>query len=331
MPEPKVAIILPFISLNSYVFECIEHCLSLNYSNFSLVLLPNGKIELPSHLENNPKLKVIETGDITIAAKRNKGIEEVSESRYYGFIDSDAYPQKDWLKNAIEVSEKSEDIYAVGGPILCPANEEFKRRVISNALKSKLIKGIRAKDYREDSSQDRICSYLPTCNLILKREAIEKVGKFDEGYITGEDKELCARLVKKNMKIFFSKNVIVYHHSRRFLLPFIKQRIIHGYSVIKSIRRYHNFLNLCFLFPLISVLFIISILSFFSHVYFLLLFSLFYLIIVLIESLRWSSHIRETPFIFVAIFFGCPAPAIGTLLSLFDAKIKYPHNFNQSV
>ncbi|MBL7196983.1 MAG: glycosyltransferase [Candidatus Omnitrophica bacterium] len=325
MKEPRVSIIVPFTSLNNYAFKCIEHCLSLNYSNFNLILLPDGRINLPPHLSNQPKVIVLPTGNVTIAEKRNQGISNFLDAQFYAFIDSDAYPHKDWLKNAIESFRKSEDAWIVGGPNICPPNENLKKRAVSNALKSILVSGGNAKAFRQ-KTKDSFCIDLPSCNLIVRKKTIEELGVFDKSYITGEDKEFCSKVVKKNMKIYFSRNVIVYHHPRSLFLPFIKQRIIYGLSVPKILRERFSFINLCLFLPMlfIFVIFSLFVISFFSQaaIYIFLIMILLHFLMVLFEALHWSAKFLEIPHTFLAIIIGNLTPGIGTLLALVKVKVN---------
>lgn len=326
MNEDKIAIIIPFINLNDYVLGCIEQCLRLNYSNFILVLLPDIDIELPSSLINNLRIKVLKTGVLTIAEKRNKGIEFAASSQYYAFLDSDAYPRPDWLKNAIEVFKGSENIWVVGGPSICPEKEEFKRRVASNALKSIFVSGLNAKNFRPERAQSRECKRMPACNLIVKWQAIEKIGMFNPAYITGEDLEFCKRISETGKKMIFSKDVIVYHHSRSIFMPFIKQRFVYSLSIPRISQDDFNILNLSYFFPLffiISLIFLAAF-SFYNHLAWSIIIYLgvIYFILILTESLRWSAFFFEVPLTFITIVIGNLIPAFGIGASLLNIKVN---------
>ena len=50
---------------------------------------------------------------------------EKAEGKYLAFIDDDAYPRKDWLKNAVKYFDSSRKIGIVGGPNLTPREANF--------------------------------------------------------------------------------------------------------------------------------------------------------------------------------------------------------------
>ena len=320
--EKKVSIIIPFTALNRYVFECIENCLNLNYSNFELILLPDYEIKLPQEFQT-PKIKIIETGNVIIAKKRNIGI-NFSDSDFYAFIDSDAYPIRDWLKNAIESFSKSREIWAVGGPNITPPREDIYKKSVGNSLKSFLISG--KNSFRKKVVKNRFCYDLPSCNLIIKKEAIDVLKGFNEKFELGEDIELCTRIIKENKKIYYSNKTIVYHHNRGLFLPFLFQRITYGLIIFKLIKTKTSLHTLSLFTPLIFLLFLIfgAIISIFNKVIFYIWLSVvvFYLLILSIETIRYSSKISEIPLTFFSLLIGNLSPGIGSLLALFKIRIN---------
>jgi len=102
MMESHVSVIIPFTTFDNYVLESITYCLSMNYSNFNIILLPDDKISLPRILKKNDKIKIIIIGSKKISEKRNIGLKNNPNSNFYAFIDSDAYPDRNWLKKRLK-------------------------------------------------------------------------------------------------------------------------------------------------------------------------------------------------------------------------------------
>lgn len=319
--KEKIHIIVPFISLNDYVLECIENILQLNYNNFKLILLPDDQISLPNSLKDKP-IKVVVTGKKTIAAKRNLGLKTFPDADYFAFIDSDAYPHKDWLRNALPHFHHNSAIWAVGGPNITPPGEPSRKRVVGNASKSILISGTYR--FRKRIAKSRFCNNLPTCNLIVSREALAALSGFNENLITGEDIDLCSRIIQKNKKIFYAKEVIVYHHNRALLTPFVKQRLTWGLSVFKVMNENPSFSNVFLFVPAFFILslLIISAAAFFNRFFlFTLVFILsIYLVGIILETIRWSEKIVEIPGTFIALLTGNLAPGVGSIWAIFRLK-----------
>lgn len=324
MSEPRVCIGIPFTTWNELVEESLKGCLSLDYENFSVVLAPNEGVKIPDEFLRDSRVVIAPTKTSAIAAKRNEGLKKCNAD-FYACIDSDAYPRRDWLKNAINIFEKSPDTWAVGGPNVSPEYKSFKKRAVSNALKSFLVGGPRV--FAKRLSPDRFVDDLQTCNLIFKKEAILKTGGFDENFVTAEDTDICEKIRKFGRKIYFAREVVVYHHNRSLWLPFIKQKIVFGYAVLPFIKKHLNLGKLFIFLPLIMLLYILFgwFVVFLGKTLFYLwaLSLMLYLSIVLAETKRWSQSLKEMPLTFFAILIGNIGPGLGTLLALAGKKIDF--------
>lgn len=324
MIDPKVCIGIPFTTWNELVEESINGCLELDYKNFMVVLTSNEGTKIPDKFAADPRIMISPTDTSAIAVKRNTAIKNC-DGYFYACIDSDAYPEKNWLKNALTAFQKSNDIWAVGGPNLSPEYGSAKKRAVAGALKSFLVGGPRV--FVKRLSSDRFVDDLQTCNLIFKKEAILKTGGFDENFITAEDTDICEKIRKLGKKIYFAKNVIVYHHNRSLWFPFIKQKIVFGYAVLPFIKKNFSIGKLFIFLPLLLLLYILFgwLIIFFSKTlfYFWALSLIFYLLIILVESNRWSRSFKEAPLTFFAILIGNIGPGVGTTLALLGAKINF--------
>lgn len=334
----KVSIIIPFVEFNAYVHDCILHCLNLDYPDFEIILLPDNAIYLPNELTNN-KIKILETGNKNIPSKRNIGI-NASSGSFYACIDSDAYPAAEWLKKAVKTFENASDIWAVGGPNITPPGENLYKKCVGNSLKSFFVSGTNA--FRKKIAPSRYCYDLPSCNLILKKQAMDELTGFNENLFTGEDVELCLRIIKKKKKIYYNNEVIVYHHNRSLFKPFFLQRVTYGSTVFTSLkedifREHISFQTISFLLPMFFLLFTIigAGISFFSKLFFIFYFAilLFYWALLIIEAIRYSDHIKEIPLTFISLLIGNASPGIGSFISLSGLKLnllKLYKNYNES-
>lgn len=322
MEQEKTVIIVPFVSLNLYVKRCIRWCLKLNYSNFQLILLPNEPIRLPDKLRAQC-IVIIPTGDIAIARKRNIAINRFPDFDYYAFIDSDAYPHPDWLQNGIKAFQKSDIIWAVGGPHIEPHDEPFRHKVVGNALKSILVSGLSA--FCKKVSKNRYCSKLQTCNLIVKKEAIKLTNGFNERLELGEDQEFCNRIGQKGGKIFFDNTVIVYHSNRAVGLHFLLQRLAYGFYTFKIFKEYKSLFNLLFFIPLFIFIFLVIglILGIYNHAIMSIWITIFvmYGSMLLFETIRHSGKIKEMPLTLVAMLIGTWGYILGSLLAMLNIRI----------
>ncbi|MBN2534390.1 MAG: glycosyltransferase [Spirochaetales bacterium] len=309
----RIDIIIIFKSIDEYLKECVIHCLKLDYRNFTIILLPDEKCDFPVKDE---RIKIIPTGKATIPVKRNIGIRNVpAHAKLIAFIDSDAFPTVDWLKNCIKYFEDP-DIYAVGGPNLTPEKDPLLRRIPGYVMAQKIAFGAGA--VRHKIVRNHFSNELPTCNLIVRKRFLESNG-FDENLITGEDAKICSDIITRGHKILYAGDVIVFHHRRRLVKPFIHQFFNYGYDkgslfvdgALKSV--YYIAPSLFVLFLLSSMVFVI----FFPAVRLISLIGLgLYFIICLGSSLSVSADLLVSPLIAFSVFLGHLSYGSGFLLSI---------------
>ena len=140
------------------------------------------------------------------AAKRNWAM-QLAKGDIYAFIDSDAIPSKDWLKNALYWLQCYP---AVCGPGVLPPNAPFLEQIADQVHKWVFC------HYRVIPKKARIVKWHPTFNLIVKKEVATQ---FDS-YLTGEDDRFCEKIKEG---IFYHPDILVYHNRRWAFRPLWKQ------------------------------------------------------------------------------------------------------------
>ena len=91
----KVSIIIPIKEVNNYVEEAIPYLLDLDYKDYEIIILPDKESD-----KKFEKTRIITTGEIGPSEKRDIGAKK-AKGELLAFIDDDAYPKKDWLKNVV--------------------------------------------------------------------------------------------------------------------------------------------------------------------------------------------------------------------------------------
>jgi len=224
MPEKKVSIIIPCKEIDSFTEKCLSECLKMDYSNYEILVLPD-KVDRKQLKElDNKKIKIIGTGMVKPSVKRNLGMKK-AKGEFFAFIDSDAYPDKDWLKNAIKYFKDS-SIGLVGGPNLTPPEGNIDEKISGYVLANFLVSGFA--NIRYKISKNKFVKELPSCNYISRREISPE---YKEGFLTAEDSKFCFDVKKKGYKILYAKDVIVYHHRRDTIKKHIKQMFIYGRDI----------------------------------------------------------------------------------------------------
>jgi len=243
-----VSIIIPVREVDKFTEECLEKCRKLDYPEYEILLLPDYAPKT-----NISGVRVIPTGAIKPSEKRNLGVSK-SNSEIIAFIDSDAYPLKDWLKKAVTYFENP-DVGGVGGPNLTPPNDSLLSKIGGDILSNPAAAGLFALRYKVMAG--RYVKELPSCNLLVRRDVFNKIGGFDVAFLTAEDSKLCFEIRGQGKGILYANDVLVYHHRRPLFKPHLKQMWIYGRDKGKLLR---SFLSLRMAYYFIPSLFLLSLL-----------------------------------------------------------------------
>jgi len=254
--QEKVNIVIPAIKINEELLKCLKEINKVNYSNFfvTIVLDRQGKNKLPKFKYKVNKLIV---GKINMSTKRNMAVKKF-KSKYIAFIDSDAYPNKNWLKLGIKyLKQKKGEI--VGGPSLPFPNQNYSKKICYLSKRSYFVSG--HLNFRKYKAKKRYCDWLESCNLILQNNFFLKYRGMDDTRYTGEDKEFFERVRKKNpnLKVFYSPDLYIYHRDRKFF-GFLLQRSCFGMDFLNLIKFDVGIKGFQPLFPLLIFLFLLTIL-----------------------------------------------------------------------
>ncbi len=171
-------------------------------------------------------VRVLPTGPVKPSEKRNIGV-NATKGEIVAFIDADAYPDRDWLKNSLKYFIDP-NVAAVGGPGLTPESDSIMQKASGEILASFL--GAGPLRFRHSSKLPRKCDDLPTVNLIVRRSAFKEIGGFDSSYWPGEDTKFSRDLVYGlGRNALYAPDVVIYHHRRLLFRPHLKQ--IAGYGL----------------------------------------------------------------------------------------------------
>jgi glycosyltransferase involved in cell wall biosynthesis len=205
----KVTFIIPARNSEKTLNECLVSILgqSIGRDIFEVLVIDNGSTDRTVRIAKEKGLQVLNGPGLTVSALRNLGVRN-SQGEILAFVDSDCVIASDWLRNAIPLFDNPE-IGAAGAPTLVPENGTWvqwswymhrKKRVNREYVK-----------------------WLPTENLLVKREIFEKIGGFNEELVTCEDVDLCYRIEKTHKIICDSSISAVHLGEARTLLDFFKK------------------------------------------------------------------------------------------------------------
>jgi GT2 family glycosyltransferase len=318
------SVIIPVKEINDYIRESVPKILEMYYQNYEIIILPN---ELPAYTEDllkNKKIKILSTGKVSPAVKRDIGAKH-SRGEYLAFIDDDAYPAKDWLDIAIKALEKNK-ISAVCGPAVTPEDDSFFQK--ASGLFFETIFGGGGLDYRyKPAKKDFFVEDYPSVNFIVSKKSFFSVGGFDNEFWPGEDTKFCLDLVKNGHKILYLKDLIVFHHRRETLKAHLKQ--IFGYGKHRGYfaKKFpQTSFRITYFMPSIFLLgnILLLILSFINCNFVLiwLLLLIFYFILIFADSFKVAGNFKLGLLTGLITFFSHLTYGYGFIIGLLSRRFK---------
>jgi cellulose synthase/poly-beta-1,6-N-acetylglucosamine synthase-like glycosyltransferase len=135
------------------------------------------------------------------------------------FIDSDAFPDKDWLGNAVKYF-KDPSVGAVGGPNLTPESDGLRERASGYVISSFMVGGL---SRRHKHGVAREVDDIPSSNFIARPSLVKALGGWNEHYWPGEDTLMCLKIAKIGYRMLQTDDVVVYHRRRPLYLEHLSQ------------------------------------------------------------------------------------------------------------
>lgn len=199
--EPLVSVIVPCHNYGRYLAECLASILGQTHRNVELIVVDDGSTDESAAVAEgiaagDARVRVIRQANGGISKARNTGI-AAATGTYIGFIDADDYwPHADQLQRQVSFLEENRDFGWIFGDA-----QPFREKDYTGPGY------LRASGYyAEESTQPRrfpltaalLCKegfFLPTGAMLMRREVVEKAGRFDEDLRMFEDIDMWLRMV----------------------------------------------------------------------------------------------------------------------------------------
>jgi len=245
---------------------------------------------------SDPKVRIIPTGIVSPPKKRDVGAKE-AKGEILAFLDDDAYPKKDWLKEAVNIFKESEKFGCVCGPAVTPQDDSILQKGSGLVYASSLVSGNH--NFRYIPGPRREVFDFPSCNFLIRKDLFSDIGGFDKPFWPGEDTFLCLKVLEAGVKMIYSPKVLVYHHRRNLFkghLNQIKSYALHrGYfakKYPKTSLRFEYFIPSIFVIALLTGGISSLSSSLASSIYSLIL--TMYLVFILASSLSLVFGLKES-------------------------------------
>jgi glycosyltransferase involved in cell wall biosynthesis len=308
-------IIIPSIKNDQRLKRCLDGIQKQSFKDFFVTLVLDENKKLENLKKYNFEIKVlINKNKINMSTKRNWAANKF-KSLFLAFIDSDAYPSQNWLKNSEYIIKKK--IECFGGPNIPFRKSSYSQKISYYCKRSFFVTA--HYNFIKYLSANRHCQWLDSSNMIINRKRFLSINGMNKNLYIGEDHDFFFRLKKKfpNLLIFFFKKIYVFHEDREIQYYFF-QRFCYGLNVFTSKNTLAK--RVLALIPAISILFFINYFFILSiKFFFVLILSSFMLISVFIylEIKKYIKNNIDRFIVILAIFLCNLFYGLGTISYFF--------------
>ena len=100
--EELISIIVPIYKTEKYLDRCIKSIINQTYKNLEVILVDDGSpdrcgVICDKWAQKDKRIKVIHKENGGVSDSRNAGL-DIANGEYIGFVDSDDYIHKDFIK-----------------------------------------------------------------------------------------------------------------------------------------------------------------------------------------------------------------------------------------
>ena len=200
---------------------CLRALCAMRYPHYEVIVVDDGsKDDLASVVSKYPIVRLIQVEHMGLSGARNLGAQE-AKGEIVAYTDDDCEPDAAWLTWLADAFERYNwDV--CGGPNLPPVPEsldDVDEAVVACApgAPSHVLLG------------DMEAEHLPGCNLVIRKNVLEKLGGFNNDYwVAGDDVDFCWRVQKAGFRMGFCGAAFVWHRRRTTLWRYFKQQYGYG-------------------------------------------------------------------------------------------------------
>lgn len=157
------------------------------------------------------------------AAARNTGLVACTTD-FVAFLDSDVAPRRGWLEALL--GHFCDPTVGLVAPRIVGLAQSENLVARYEAVRSSLDLGLREAPVLPYST----VSYVPSAAIVCRSSAIREVGGFDETLHSGEDVDLCWRLIEAGARLRYEPIALVAHDHRTELREWVARKAFYGGS-----------------------------------------------------------------------------------------------------
>jgi mycofactocin system glycosyltransferase len=248
---PMISVIIPVHNRPEEIRECLRSVEKLDYpsNRFETIVVDDASTDHTPEIVSRFSARLIRLNKNRQAPYCRNLAAGKASGDILAFVDSDCLVDPLWLKELLP-SLRAASMGAVGGRVDAYFNRSGLDRY--EAANSSLIMGRHSmRSQKTDTS-----FYVPSCNLLVKRDVFRRIGGFREELVVGEDVDLCWRIQDQGFHVAFQPVGRVRHKHRNRLVPFCKRRFEYGTSE-PLLQKLHERRGKKWVYPVTGFLFLV--------------------------------------------------------------------------
>ena len=230
---PMVSIIVAARGRQRATRDCVESLLALDYpgEHCEIIVVDDASHPpLANALAGLPVRLLRQEQNIGQSAARNLAASE-AQGELLAFIDNDCVADSGWLRNLVPYFDEPA-VGIVGGRVIAPP--PAGRVGAFEAVRSPLDMGA----VGGPVGPDEIVAYLPTCNLIVRRDLLLVQEGFASDMRLGEDVDFIWRALRTGVRACYAPAGQIIHYHRVRLGALLRRRADYGSSEADLQRRH---------------------------------------------------------------------------------------------
>ncbi len=186
---PLISVIIPVYNGEKTIHETIKSVLNQTFSNFELIIVNDGSqdstLEVISTIQD-PRIKVYSYSNAGLAATRNRGI-SLAKGEYISFIDADDLWTVDKLESQLKaLQENPKAAVAYSWTEHIDESSQLFRSGPQQTFNGDVYARLLLEDFIGNGS-----------NPLIRAQAFDEVGNFDESLFAVEDWDMWLRLASR--------------------------------------------------------------------------------------------------------------------------------------
>ncbi len=208
-----VSVIIPTYNLKNTLVECLHSIVTQTYYNLEIIVVDNGSTDGTAEFIKRkfPQIKLIRNvKNLGVTGGTNRGI-KYAHGDFVWLVDHDNILNRRMLATMIKLAQSDQMIGVVTPKIYYWEN---KKVIWSAGTGVNMITGQNFSREGPDRGQYDKVEKVPIApaNFLIKKEVIDKIGLYDDTYITSyEDADFSYRVRQSGYIIMYTPKAVCYH------------------------------------------------------------------------------------------------------------------------